>query len=238
MIEKMAQKEKLIELCKTYTLSKDFKVVVNEPYAPFVPKNWNGCLILAESQNLSETNAKYVSYLQSLTSTEKFYRLSNPDDIGIQPWDDGSLKLAVQSALGIQASETALSNSVVWSQVTPEGNNANPSKELIKVSTSFWSELLSFLKPDRIITSGKIASDVIDTVKGRAWEHIRLRLPSPNAMSRVSGMFPAKELLLRYPEVKREIDNHPEWVEGGYRQNKIFFACHAVTIVKAENMSP
>ncbi|MCK5879150.1 MAG: hypothetical protein KAH24_05200 [Holophagae bacterium] len=229
----MIQKKKLIPICEKYTLPEDFPVVIGEPYAPFMPENWNGYLVLSESQNLSRTKSEYVTRLRSSEPEQRFFRLSDPDNVGIQPWDDGSLKLAVQSAFGIQANETAVSNSVVWSQVTSEGNNANPSKELIELSSSFWSEILMLLKPECIITSGKVASDVIDAVKEKSWQHIRLRLPSPNAMSRVSGMFPEKEFLLRYPEVGREINDHPEWVEGGYRQNKVFFACHAVTVAKA-----
>ena len=227
------QKNKLIEICEKYTLSKNDRVVIKEPYIPFIPENWNGYLVLSEAQNLSAANSEYVDHLRSSKPEQRFFRLGNLDNVGIQPWDDGSLKIAIQSAIGIQANETAVSNSVVWSLVNPEGNNENPSKELIKLSSSFWGEILTLLNPDYIITSGKVASDVINAVNEKSWQHIRLRLPAPNAMSRVSGMFPEKELLLRYPEVGREINDHPEWVEGGYRQNKVFFACHAVTVVKA-----
>ncbi len=229
------QKDKLIEICRRYILPKDADVVVREPYVPFIPEDWNGFLVLAESQNLSKTNTEYATYLNSITVTESFFRLNDPDSLGIQPWDDGSLKLALQSAFGIKANATAVSNSVIWSQVTPDGKNANPSNSLIKRASSFWREIFSVINPDHIVTSGNIAHDVIGSVEHGSWRHTRLRLPSPNAMSRVSGMFPEKELLSRYPEVEQELNEHPEWLNGGYRQNKIFFACHAVTVVKSEN---
>ena len=227
------KKEQLIGVCRNHILSTDIDVVIKEPYVPFIPDDWNGILVLAESQNLSKTNAGYVDYLKSLTITERFFRLTDPDDLGIQPWDDGSLKLAIQSAFNIRAMGTAVSNSVVWSQVTQEGNNANPSGKLVELSSRFWDELLLLINPKHIVTSGNIAHGVIENVEQGSWKHTKLRLPSPKAMSRVSGMFPEKELLSRYPEVKKVINEHPEFVNGGHRQNKIFFACHAVTIVKA-----
>jgi len=229
-------KEQLIEVCRNHVLPPDIDVVIREPYVPFVPGNWNGVLVLAESQNLSKTNADYVANLKAFSDTRRFFRLNHPDDLGIQPWDDGSLKLAIESAFSARAMRTAVSNSVVWSQVNHEGDNANPSGVLLELSSGFWQELLSLINPKHIVTSGNIAHGVIEKVKLGSWKHTKLWLPSPSAMSRISGMFPQKELLSRYPEVKKVINEHPEWVNGGYRQNKIFFACHAVTIVKANEV--
>ena len=50
--------------------------------------------------------------------------------IGVQPWDDGSLKLAVEAALDLRVDETAVSNAVLWSITTEDGENANPTLEL------------------------------------------------------------------------------------------------------------
>lgn len=230
-------KEQLIEICKNHVLPSDVDVVIREPYVPFIPDDWNGILVLAESQNLSKTNAAYVEKLRSLSIIEKFFRLTDPNSIGIQPWDDGSLKLAIESAFGVSARATAVSNAVVWSQVSPEGNNRNPSELLVEHSCKFWNELLPMICPKHIVTSGNLANTVIEKIERGSWKHTKLRLPSPNAMSRISGMFPEKELLLRFPEVDQVIQKHPEWAqkEGGYRQNKIFFACHAVATVKSGN---
>ncbi len=46
-------------------------------------------------------------------------------------------------------------------------------------------------------------------------------------------MFNEADLLNRYPEVKSVAKKHPEWLEGGYRLTKIFFACHAVSLLSA-----
>ncbi len=230
----MIDQDKLVDICRRYTVPIDTPVVIFEPYVPFIPENWNKCLVLAESQNLSNTNAKYVIYLKGFAHKEKYFRLNDSENLGIQPWDDGSLKLAVQSAFHINATETAVSNSVVWSQVTSTGNNISPSKHLINLSSTFWSEILSEIKPDHIITSGNIAHEVIGSIEQGPWQHTRLRLPSPNAMSRVSGMFPENDLLSRYQEVEETVNRYPEWLNGGYRQNKIFFACHAVSVVKSK----
>jgi len=43
-------------------------------------------------------------------------------------------------------------------------------------------------------------------------------------------MFQTKDLLKRYPEVNRVVIENPTWVKE-YKQNKIFFACHAVSII-------
>ena len=59
-----------------------------------------------------------------------------------------------------------------------------------------------------------------------------LRLPSPSYLSRISGLFDEQDLLARYPEVEAAVTNHPEWLAGGYKRNKILFACHAVSVTR------
>jgi len=205
-------------------------IVIREPYIPYVPDTWNRVLVLAESQNLSSSNEGYVQYLNSLTVIEKMKRLNlGGEDIGVYPWDDGSLKLAVEAALGIAAEETAVSNAVLWSQRGDSKQNVNPDFDLQIRSSELWTEMLGILNPRLVVCCGNIADSVISKT---LWSgnKIKLRLPSKTAMSRVSGMFDENDLLSRYPEVKAVLDIHPEWVSGGYRQNKIFFACHAVSL--------
>ena len=61
----------------------------SEPYIPFIPSNWNGIIVLAESQNLSSTNEDYVQYLNSLSISERMKRLSlGYDSIGVDPCDE------------------------------------------------------------------------------------------------------------------------------------------------------
>ena len=204
--------------------------MIREAYIPYLPKDWNGVLVLAESQNLSNKNEDYVKWLQSLTSIKRMTRLKRyKNDVGIYPWDDGSLKLALESALKIKACHTAVSNAVLWSQRSNTGANINPSNSLMSFSARIWKEFLAILQPKTVITAGKKAEHVI---KESCWsgQHIKLRLPAKTAMSRVSGMFKAEDLLTRYPEVKQAVVKNPVWVNE-YKENKIFFACHAVSII-------
>ena len=54
-------KERLFEICASHITPSEISVVIPEPYVPFVPDDWNGILVLAESQNLSQTsNGEYV----------------------------------------------------------------------------------------------------------------------------------------------------------------------------------
>lgn len=233
----MVKNEDLIRACKKHVMADSETVVVREPYIPYIPNNWNQVLVLAESQNLSSSNDGYVQYLNSLAATKRMNRLGlEADTIGIQPWDDGSLKLAVEAAFDIVAKETAVSNAVLWSQRGSSKQNINPDNDLQSRSSELWSEMLKLLNPRLVICSGNIANSVITNTR---WSGniIKLRLPSKTAMSRVSGMFDENDLLRRYPEVDTVLNLHPEWASGGYRKNKIFFACHAVSLNKYENTS-
>ncbi|ACH64400.1 conserved hypothetical protein [Aliivibrio fischeri MJ11] len=225
----MDVKKELVDICMNYIIPEGENVVIHEPYIPFIPENWNGILILAESQNLSSSNTDYVNKLLNMTIEERIERLgSSPGSIGVYPWDDGSLKLAVESSLQIKASEVSVSNAVLWSQRGTKEENVNPDLDLQKISADLWSELLFALKPQLIICCGKIAQNVINK---SIWQGkvINLRLPAKTAMSRVSGMFNESDLLMRYPEVAAIVRDNPSWVTGGYRLNKIFYACHAVS---------
>lgn len=228
----MSISKDLIAACKKYMVPDSVSVVINEPYIPFVPNNWNGIIILAESQNLSSATEGYVEDLNSLTADERMERLGfwEKEDIGVYPWDDGSLKLAIEAAFGVKASETAVSNAVPWSQRGESGQNINPGIVLQNQSAKLWAELLDILKPDLVICSGKVADSVISKT-GWSGHKFKVRLPAKTAISRISGMFNENDLLTRYPEVKAVVDVHPEWLED-YRSNKIFFACHVVSLNK------
>lgn len=170
-------KNLLLEICKRHIPAKTESTVISEGYIPYIPDNWNKILVLAESQNLSSRNYKYVEWLQSLTPLERRNRLNKyTNGIGIQPWDDGSLKLAIESALNEKAENTAISNAILWSQQSDTGANINPSNALIKLSALIWKEFLAILQPKLVITAGKKADDVI---KISSWTgpHIKLRLP-------------------------------------------------------------
>ena len=226
----MLIKENLLVCCRRYILASD-NVVIREPYIPYVPDEWNGVLVLAESQNLSSSNSEYVEHLRSLTEEQRMMRLGidNDGEVGVYPWDDGSLKLAVEVAFSKKAERTAVSNAVLWSQRGDSGQNVTPDGKLKDLSAKLWTEMLGILNPELVICSGNVAESIITTTTWSG-DRRKLRLPSPTAMSRISGMFEEDDLLRRYPEVKTVINTHPEWLDKGYRKNKIFFACHAASL--------
>ncbi|PSU50119.1 hypothetical protein C9J12_05080 [Photobacterium frigidiphilum] len=225
----MDEKEQLIDICKQYVLPSDENVVIKEPYIPYIPHRWNRILVLAESQNLSSSNGDYVEILSEMSVEQRIQRLgSSSDYVGVYPWDDGSMKLAVEASLQVKALEVGVSNAVLWSQRGAKKENVNPDLNLQQLSSEVWSQLLPILNPQVVVCCGKIAQNVISKANWHGTV-INFRLPAKNAMSRVSGMFNEADLLKRYPEVSLIVDENPSWLDGGYRQNKIFFACHAVS---------
>ncbi len=228
-MDKFIQKQ-LIEICKNYYIENEIAVIA-EPYIPFIPENWNGILVLAESQNLSKANQSYVKELRKDSPYDRLIRLyKNTKFIGVYPWDDGSLKLAIESALKVNANETAVSNAVLWSQRSGSGANKNPERIIQELSTEIWNEFLYILNPELVILAGKIAQEVINRTKWKGNKKA-LRLSSRNAMSRISGMFDKNDLLKRYPEVREVAEKNKSWIKD-YSLNKIFYACHAVSLLK------
>jgi hypothetical protein len=66
---------KRIRICKQYGPLGTIHAIIAEPYIPFVPEDWNGVLVLAESQNLSKKNASYVAWLNGLSARDRIRRL-------------------------------------------------------------------------------------------------------------------------------------------------------------------
>lgn len=227
----MNLRKELAAICRRHPfMSKEVRVTVPEPYIPFIPKKWNGILVLAEAQNHGTRASPYLKWLLNASTDKRINRLyADKNNIGVWPWDDGSLKLAVTAALDAKSAETAVSNAVMWSQVGESGANKNPEEALQKFSASVWKELLKALKPQKIIAAGTIAKTVLSAAGSVP---LHWRLPAPMGMNRVSGMFSEKDLLRRYPEVAKALRDNPEWLDSGFRQNKIFYACHAVSISK------
>lgn len=230
----MKQTKKLLAACAKHTRAPRDGVVIREAYLPHFPPRWNRFLVLAEAQNLSKRYDGYVRELRALKAPDRMTRLREGLEIGVAPWDDGSLKLAIEAAFNVNSTETAVSNAVPWSRRKKDGTNTNPTKKMKNWAADFWKDLLPLIRPSRIIAAGKVAQDVIARADPSA-EYCRTcwRLPSPQAMSRVSGMFGEEDLLARYPEVHRVVEQHPEW----RLRNKVFFACHAVSVVRAVGRS-
>jgi len=221
-------KQDLIQICQNFKLADRIPVIVKEPYIPYIPESSNKVLVVAESQNLSKKMQPYVDKLMKCSSNERILRLYNPNNIlHIHPWDDGSIKLALAS-LNIEVNNTCVSNAVLWSQVGENEQNINPQKTLQIHSKKIWIQMLEVLKPEVIVCCGKIAQETFNNIY--KCKMIHLRLPASTSLSRVSGMFSETDLLNRYPEVKRQVELNPKWVDGKYRLNKIFYACHAVSL--------
>jgi hypothetical protein len=228
----MNMSTRLMKVCRRHILGSNSLAAVLEPYIPFIPKRWNGTLILAEAQNLSDKSSSYLMWLKAASPKTRMQRLGRNGSVGVGPWDNGSLKLAVESALQLHAVECAISNGTPWSLVSANGNNQNPSKELIDRSVVFWTEMLPVLRPAHIITVGSKAREIVSAaLKGSQLKPKRTMwvLPSPRLLSPLAKMVHEADLLQRFPEVEQVIGRHPEWIQGSNRKNKILFACLAVS---------
>ena len=124
-------KNTLVDICGRHILHDVESVVLKEPYIPYIPQPWNGVLVLAESQNLSSENTEHVETLREMSPAERILRLrASPDYVGVYPWDDGSLKLAIEASLQVKAAEVGVSNAVLWSQRGANGENVNPDYDI------------------------------------------------------------------------------------------------------------
>lgn len=227
--------DKLIKVCEKHVIPASALTVVSEPYIPFIPAKWNGVLVLAENQNLSKENASYEKWLNQLSSHDRMIRLNLRDTLGIQIWDDGTLKLAVEAALKFKASEVAVSKAVLWSLVGANDKNNKPDEKLQNLSSELWKELLPIINPALLISCGKIAKGVIDAT-GWTGKRLALRLSYSSALSRASGMSDEEDMLSRYPEVKAAAIKHPDWVSKPHRLTKLLFACHLVSLAKVNRI--
>src|SRR3989442_14810132 len=109
--------KRLIRICQRHVLDSNSLVVVPEPYIPLIPEPWNGTLVLAEAQNLAGKNGNYPIGLKAASSEARIRRLGRNGQVGVGPWDNGSLKLAVEAALQLRTAECAILNGIPWSLV-------------------------------------------------------------------------------------------------------------------------
>lgn len=236
---------KMIEICQMYVLGEDMGVVVPEPYIPYFPDAWNGLLVLAEAQNLAG-DKKYQEWLSGLPPDKRFRRLRRgvQGQLGVQPWDDGSLKIAVAAALEEEPDATAVSNAVPWSLADNNGRNANPSKALRSKAVEFWADLLPRIRARRIVASGNVAFSVTKQALEESGEQNRTQLihwwhPSPRALSPRSSKFSVEEMLGKFPVIALLKERHGDWFKK-YERNKVYFACRAIspTFGDSEQLQP
>jgi hypothetical protein len=222
--------DELIAVCRKHILPPTFGVVVPEPYIPHVPPDWNGALVLAEAQNLSNTYRSYRDALLRWPPEVRITRLGRRTGLDVHPWDDGWLKLAVHVAFGLHPDKTAVSNAVLWSQVDANGANATPSSEMQDRSAIAWKELLAILKPKHVITAGKKSYSILGQVttgSATQWRHTALVFPAAPNVSRWLKDHEVTSLLAIYPEVAEARRERAEWFQGN-TGHKTLFACHAV----------
>jgi hypothetical protein len=233
------QKEVLLKVCKNHCYRNAENVIVPEPYWPYVPENWNGILVLAESQ--SSVCPEYWEWVKKEPTEERMQRLGKnpkePKEIGIGPWDDRTIKLALQAIFEganpkLKLEEVAVSNAVPWTR-KGTGKNLNPDEQMQAKAAEFWKAIFDVWQPDikALVILGNIAKRVMasagvlsDSKYKEKW--LKLRLPSPNAINRVSGMFCCDDLEIRFSEVKKA----RECLGMGQNPRQIFFACHAVSL--------
>ena len=243
------QEKALLEVCRKYTSDAPENVIFPEPYLPYQPENWNGILVLAESQVIRDKEEDYAKWLQKLTPEQRMTRLRRKDPIppypdkrdkiGIGPWDDGTIKLALQAIfkgakLGLELENVAISNAVPWTRKSG-GKNLNPGEEMQVKAAKFWEEIVAVWKPDikALVVLGNVAervmrkAGVLEKYK-KNW--LKLRLPSPNAINRVSGMFETDDLNARFPEVRGALNTLEMGENVQQYKMKVFFACHAVSL--------
>jgi hypothetical protein len=211
----------------------DAAVVFPEPYAPYLPTNWNRRLIVAEAQNLAGDTA-YIQRLHAMSSENRMNRLywRAPEGLGIAPWDDGTLKLAATAAWPeLNIDEFGVANAVFWSQ-SDASRNLNPAPSLQTRSVELWKELIAVMKPEQVVTVGRIARHVMRDVLQQTSKvrSIRWAPASPVYLNRASWLFCSSDMLSRFPTVQSAVRANPSWVQA-HREAKVFYACHAVSTV-------
>jgi len=204
-------------------------VIITRPYIPYIPDEWSNILLLAEAQNLSTKYQSYVDKLNNQTEEQLFKRLDDPRNLGILPWDDNSLKIAVEAGMHTDYRKVGVSNACFWSIRDDGGANANPTANMQTLSTNLWNRIFKIISPRVVITVGDVAHNIINasTYKGK---HGNLCHPSSSYLSKFSNLVDESLILEKFPEIKTLDEMHPKWmVRGHYRQNKLFYAMHTIS---------
>ena len=217
-------KDQLIEICESKMLDGSQGAIFPEPYIPYIPDKWNGVLVLAEAQNLAKSNDNYVATLKNYDKRKKIERLyhavKTENRVRIQPWDDGSLQLAVE-VLNEEPDKTAVSNSVMWSLRNKNGANKTPTAELKKNSRAIWTKLLKEMNPKIILTAGAVARSVIQPIWSLE-KQVNLRSSSPVAMAVLAGRTASKEVDSTRETINRLKKKYPDWFKKHSRFKELY----------------
>ncbi len=217
------------------------------PYAPYIPRKWNRILVLGESQLINAKNRGDKDYREKLLDAcddDCIFRLGKkeitgqkPDEfIGVVPWDNGFLKLAMLSCFPeFKANQFGISNMVPW-ELTKDNTRINTFLEY--KSISFWKNILPVLKPKYIICSGEIAKETILLMDNwKSFDCKVFNLLPVNSLTRVSKLFNITDLLSRFPEVKKAIECNPKLFPHKEiaLEQIIVYATHAVSTIKSNS---
>lgn len=223
--------EEWIDVVRAAKPPKGEQVVIQEAYLPYIPKEWNGILFVAEAQSLTKSNP-YRDQLEGMESEDLLVRLNHDEivrngnnNIGVGPWNTGYPQFALKILSNEHAvNHMAVGNAVVWTHDTQ--NNVNPNDELIDRSKKIWKQLIddtSFGERLKlVIASGSISHRVFWNLSDRTKDRI-LYLIHTSYLKRVQNIFSPQELLARFPEVKDALASKtPD-------HSKVFFACHVIS---------
>jgi hypothetical protein len=249
---------KLLQICKKHRIAPYEYLNYNHeapryniyPYSPYIPANWNHILVLGISQNISIRNKGNKEYRESLLDAldeDLIFRLGNEyvtkqkpgKFIGVEPWDDGLLKLAMLSCFPeFGANQFGVANALPW-ELSKEDKSLNSFLE--DKSIAFWNETLPVLKPKYIIMVGEAVNDVITctdycrTVESAKTNDCNLyKLLPYRYFTYLINLFDSNDIINRFPEVKHAIKAHPSLVNiiKKYKGFYILYAAHAVSKIK------
>ena len=212
----------------------DSTATVPEPYRPYIPAGWNRVLVLAESQNHGD--ASYLDWLRKLSPEQRIDRLYlQATRIGVEPWDNRTLQLAVESALGEVARKTAISNAVLWSRIGVNGKGMEPSRENKLLSANLWSKMFVAMgQPLHIVTTGRISQQVISgslkTFTGSPPKITAWPSPSSRVLNPLSSFICERDLKERFPSVAKALGQQENWPVGPEGRGRILYACLATSV--------
>jgi len=174
----------MLEICEKYKNQAPENVMFPEPYLPYMPdkpKKWNGILVLAEAQGRS---SEYEERLRRRrTSVERMTRLgwkkwkeppplfpNKPNWIGVGPWDDKTVKLALQAVFEganlnhLKLEDVAVSNAVPWTKKRSGSKNENPDEYMKAKAKDFWKDIFDVWKPEIkvLVVLGNIAEEIMN----------------------------------------------------------------------------
>jgi hypothetical protein len=228
--EMHVDREALFGICARHHLPATIPAVVPEPYIPYIPEDWNGILVLAEAQNLSDTNRAYREKLLAADTRLRYGRLGPIYGIGIEPWADGTMPFAVEAAFGVDPKQCAISNAIPWSQAVGR-TNVTPATAMIRAAAPFLLEVLRELRPNTVLVCGKRSQWVFDEMRlceAPPWRLIRANSASPLGTAQLIREFPLQQVEQRFPSVATLMKKYSS---SRYWKNRVAFACHVVQLV-------